>query len=760
MIKSFGEGRGGSLRKYLNLTSTTPKSPPCKGGDFIESVLNSRSNPLTKMNTKTKPNILQTEIIDGVAVVTLDTPGEKVNKLNEPMITEFSELLDRLENDDSLEGALLVSGKDENFIAGADIEMFKTRDTAEEMAELSWTGHEILLRVENFKKPVVVGIHGSCMGGGTELALACHYRVVSDHSATKIGLPEVKLGLLPGMGGTQRLPRLIGIQKALTYMLTGKNMYSYQARKSGFASETVHRHAIREAGIKAVKKLKENKPSRPDKRSLAEKALEGNPLGRKIIFDQALKRTMGQTKGNYPAPPKIIESVKYGYDNGFEKGLRNESKLFGELAVTPESRALVNLFFGMTAAKKIPNEKKVRDIKRIGMLGAGLMGSGITEVSIDHGYHVWLKDQTLENAAKGKGEIEKNLEQKVSKRILSSFEKDETLSLVHPTVSYDGFDKIDLVIEAVFEDLGLKQKIVAEVEEAASDDAIFASNTSSLPITDIAAKAKRPENIIGMHYFSPVQKMPLLEIIKTDKTADWVTATAYDVGLKQGKTVIVVNDGPGFYTTRILAPFMNEALLLLEEGASVEQLDKAMKHFGFPVGPVALFDEVGIDVGAHVADVLSDKFESRGAKTSKKARELVEAGYKGRKNKKGFYKYDSGSKKKKEVNSEIYSFFGGPERKKFDEEEIQQRLSLVMVNEAVHCLQENILMSPVDGDLGAILGLGFPPFLGGPFRYIDREKAGTIVKQMEVLQKEHGARFKPAKLLLDKSKNNNRFHAD
>jgi 3-hydroxyacyl-CoA dehydrogenase / enoyl-CoA hydratase / 3-hydroxybutyryl-CoA epimerase len=713
------------------------------------------------MPTTTKPSILKTEIIDGVAVVKLDTPGEKVNKLNEPMISEFSELLDRLESDDSLVGALLMSGKEENFIAGADIEMFKTRDTVDEMAELSWTGHEILLRVENFPKPVVVGIHGSCMGGGTELALACHYRIVSDHGSTKIGLPEVKLGLLPGMGGTQRLPRLIGIQKALTYMLTGKNMYSYQARKTGFADETVHRHAIQNAGIKAVKKLRKKKHKPADKRPAAEKLLEATPPGRNLVFSQALKRTMGQTKGNYPAPPKIIESVKYGYQNGFEKGLKNESRLFGELAVTPESRALVNLFFGITDSKKIPNQDKVKEVKRIGVLGAGLMGSGITEVSIDHGYHVWLKDQTLDNAAKGMGEIEKNLGQNVSKRIISSFEKDEKLSLVHPTDNYGGFDKIDLVIEAVFEDLDLKQSIVEEVEKAGSEATIFASNTSSLPIGDIAAKAKRPENIIGMHYFSPVQKMPLLEIIKTEKTADWVTATAYDVGIKQGKTVIVVNDGPGFYTTRILAPFMNEALLLLEEGASVEQLDKAMKQFGFPVGPVALFDEVGIDVGAHVAEVLSDKFEERGAKTSKKAKELMEAGYKGRKNRKGFYKYENGSKKKKkEVNKEIYSFFGGPERKRFGDEEIQQRLSLVMVNEAVLCLQEEILLSPVDGDLGAILGLGFPPFLGGPFRYIDREGAGTIVKQMEELQKENGARFKPAKLLLDKSKKNSRFHPD
>ncbi len=703
-----------------------------------------------------KKKIFQIHQQEGVAIITLDTPGEKVNKLNTTLIDEFFDMVARLEQDDQIAGALLVSGKENNFIAGADIEMFKSRETSAELSELSWTGHEILLRIEQSKKPVIACINGSCMGGGTELALACHYRIVSDDSSTKIGLPEVQLGLLPGMGGTQRLPRLIGIQKALTYLLTGKNMYPYQAVKSGFADEIVHKHALITAGIQAVKKLNRNGYTRKDRRSLLEKILEGNPPGRSILFQQARRRTERQTKGNYPAPPKIIESVEYGYKHGFQKGLKNESKLFGELAVTPESRALVQLFFGMTGAKKNPMPESVRDIQRIGVLGAGLMGAGITEVSIDGGYHVWLKDQTLENAVKGESEILKNLDKKVHKRILTSFQRDEKASLIHPTESYDGFEHIDLVIEAVFEDLSLKQKIVEEFEHQAPEHAIFASNTSSLPISEIASRAKRPENIIGMHYFSPVQKMPLLEIIKTDQTADWVTATAYDIGIRQGKTVIVVNDGPGFYTTRILAPFINEALLLLEEGADIEELDRAMKQFGFPVGPAALLDEVGIDVGAHVADVLSGTFEARGAKTSKKARELVQSGYKGRKNRKGFYKYDEGSGKKKGINPEIYTFFGGSDRKTIAMPDIQQRLSLMMVNEAVHCLQDNILESPTDGDLGAILGLGFPPFLGGPFRYIDRMGAEAVADQMNSLRQKHGDRFRPAQLLIDQK--NTPFH--
>jgi 3-hydroxyacyl-CoA dehydrogenase/enoyl-CoA hydratase/3-hydroxybutyryl-CoA epimerase len=704
-----------------------------------------------------KTNIFSIQTVDRVVVITLDTPGEKVNKLNEALIDEFISFIDSFENDDSLDGALLISGKEGNFIAGADIEMFKTRETAKELEELSLAGHDILLRIENLKKPIVVGIHGSCMGGGTELALACHYRIVSDDSSTKIGLPEVKLGLLPGMGGTQRLPRLIGIQKALGYMLPGKNMYSYQAKKTGFADEVVHKHAMVSAGVKAVKKLQAKKFKRTDRRSLMEKVLEGNAIGKKIIYNQARKQTLGQTKGNYPAPLKIIESVSYGLKHGLKKGIQHEAKLFGELAVSPESRALVQLFFGMTDAKKNPLEEKKKDVNRMAVLGAGLMGSGITEVSIEVGIRVWLKDQTIENAVKGADTVKNNLDKLVSKRIISAYERDEKMGHIHPTKSYDRFDKIDLVIEAVFEDLDLKQSIVKEIEEASGEHTIFASNTSSLPISDIAAKAKRPENIIGMHYFSPVQKMPLLEIIKTKKTADWVIATAYDVGVRQGKTVIVVNDGPGFYTTRILAPFMNEALLLLEDGVSIEQLERSMKQFGFPVGPIALFDEVGIDVGAHVAEVLSDTFKSRGARTSEKAAELIEAGYKGRKNKKGFYLYGD-SKKKKEINSEIYSFFGGPNRKTFDDVVIQQRMSMMMINEAVLCLQENILLSPADGDLGAILGLGFPPFLGGPFRYIDKVGIPEINKTLAKLQKDFGVRFKAADLLTEMESKNSTFY--
>ncbi|MFV1882964.1 MAG: 3-hydroxyacyl-CoA dehydrogenase NAD-binding domain-containing protein [Balneola sp.] len=697
-------------------------------------------------------------IKESVAILTLDKPGEKVNTLDESLMTQFEEFLGRLESDDSLKGAVLISGKENNFIAGADIEMFKARETAEDLEQLSKDGHSILNKIEASTKPFVVAIHGSCMGGGLELSLACDYRIATNHSKTVLALPEVKLGVIPGTGGTQRLPRLIGIQKALSYMLTGGNIYARKARSMGLVDELTHKDALEEAGIKAVHTLSGSGSfKRKDKRSFIEKVLEGNPIGRNIIFSQARKKTLGQTKGNYPAPLMIIDSVKYGYQKGLKKGLDNESRLFGEAGATPESRALVNLFFGMTNSKKNPLEGKVKPIRNIGVLGAGLMGSGIADVSINKGgYSVLLKDQTLEAASKGEKVIWDSLNDKSKKRIITSFERDQLISKVTGTDSYDSFGKADLVIEAVFEDLDLKRKIVAQVEEVTGNHCIFASNTSSLPISEIAKGAKRPENIIGMHYFSPVQKMPLLEIITTPQTADWVTATAYDVGVKQGKTVIVVNDGPGFYTTRILAPYMNEALLLLEEGASIEFLDQIMKQFGYPVGPMALLDEVGIDVGAHVGETMAPVFNARGGKSSTKAQELMDAGYLGRKNKKGMYTYNG---KKKEPNREIYSIFGGSSRNNPNVETGQLRMALMMVNEAAYCLQEDILKSPTDGNLGAILGLGFPPFTGGPFRYIDQVGVHTIVDRLNEYTDKFGPRFKPAEILVEYAKAKKRFYS-
>jgi 3-hydroxyacyl-CoA dehydrogenase/enoyl-CoA hydratase/3-hydroxybutyryl-CoA epimerase len=372
-----------------------------------------------------------------------------------------------------------------------------------------------------------------------------------------------------------------------------------------------------------------------------------------------------------------------------------------------------------------------------------------------------MKDVNLDAAAKGMKEIWKSLEKRAKSGAILSFDRDVQYGKLIPCDDYTLFKNTDLVVEAVFEDLDLKKRILADVEAATNEKTIFASNTSALPIADIASGCKRPENVIGMHYFSPVPKMPLLEIITTDRTAPWVTATALDFGIAQGKTCIVVKDGPGFYTTRILAPLLNEAVLLVEEGADSVAIDKAMRQFGYPVGPITLIDEVGIDVGAHVAKGLGKMFAARGMQSSDAFPKLIAQDYKGKKNKKGFYRYDMKKKKGQKIPDDaVYNILGGVPRRGFDAELIQQRVSLMMINEALICLEEGIISCPRDGDIGAVFGLGFPPFHGGPFRYIDYVGAAKILQNMESLQKTCGKRFSPPRILVDAVKSGKNFHKE
>jgi len=721
--------------------------------------------------------VAQVERRDSVAVVWLDEPGEKVNKISRDLVEEFSAILDGIEKDPGVKAVVLASRK-EDFIAGADIEKVLKMNSPCEAYDLSRAGHAVLDRLENFSRPVIAAIHGAALGGGLEVALACHYRMASDDRRTVFALPEMKLGLLPAGGGTQRLPRLIGIRRALEMMLTGRNIYARQALRLGLVDVLIHPYGLLEAAIKAAGELVngvEDSPLRlcagrrkKKKGGVAAAILESNPAGRRFMYYRARKSTLRKTKGNYPAPLKIIDCVETGTEKGPGEGYRTEERLFDELVLGPQAKQLMGLFFGMNALRKSPPAELVRPVRNLGILGAGLMGSGIANISAVNGMDVLLKDMTHAALGHGEREVWRDLDRKVRRGALLPFERDRIFSRITGTLDYTGFGKADLIIEAVFEDLDLKRRTLAEIEDSARQDTIFASNTSSIPISEIANQSKRPELVIGMHYFSPVPKMPLLEIIVTDRTADWVRATCVEAGIRQGKHVIVVRDGPGFYTTRILAPLLNEAMVMLEEGGDVREIDAAMRQLGFAVGPITLLDEVGIDVGAHVYNVLAPLFTWRGLRTSAAMENILHAGYKGRKNRKGFYSYDGGKnrlgwllgKPGKKVNKQIYDFFGGPHRKSFEAREIQDRLTLVMVNEAVHCLQDGILASPRDGDLGAVLGLGFPPYLGGPFRYIDSLGADAVCRRLEELREKNGPRFIAADLLRAKASAGQKFHQD
>lgn len=713
---------------------------------------------------------------NGVCTIWFDQKKEKVNKVSPEILTLFDEVYEDLQNDNSIQAFVLTSKK-KDFIAGADIEMFQRVKQKGDFEPITRKGHELLNKIANSKKPIVAAIHGNALGAGLEIALACQARILSNDKSTKVALPEVKLGLLPGGGGTQRLPRLVGLQAALDMILTGKNVFAMPALKMGLADKVVHVSALQAAAQKFALELV-SKPIKRERNEInldtikkgipaLQKALTGlvleAPLLNKIVFDQAKKMVDKQTQGNYPAPYKILECVEIGWNQGMEKGLDAEATKFEELILSPVSRQLINIFFAMTDKKKNPyDEKLIKKVHRMGMIGAGFMGAGIAEVSLNDDIHVLLKDINQDMISAAYKTIYNDYNKRVSKKALTKIELEEKMALLSGSLNYEDLDNQEIVIEAVFEDLKIKQSILKDVETFAKPNTIFASNTSALPIRHIAEKSKNPELVIGMHYFSPVPKMPLLEIIKTDKTADWVIATCFDVGVRQGKTVIVVHDGPGFYTTRILAPLMNEAQLLLDEGGDILQIDKEMNNFGFPVGPITLADEVGIDVGAHImsGELMEELLQNRPKfKVSKTLLEISKVGYKGRKNKKGFYKYDEkGKKVSGQIDAEIYSFYGGNSRKKFDANDIHMRCAFAMVNEAALCLQEGIIENPLDGDIGAVFGLGFPPFRGGPFRYIDDIGAQKAVDILNDLTERFGDRFEPAQILVDYAKSGKKFY--
>jgi len=694
---------------------------------------------------------------NGVGVITIDVAGETMNTLRAEFVEQVTEVLDKIAADSSIKGVVLISGKNNSFVAGADVSMLDACQSAQDAQAIANQGQEIFQRIEDMKIPFVAAINGPALGGGLELALCCHYRIATESNKTVMGLPEVQLGLLPGSGGTQRLPKMIGIQKAMQLMLTGKQLRPKQAKKYGIVDEVVPGSVLLEIAEKFA--LKGKPKAKAVKLDLVSKVLEKTPFGRQILFKQARKQTVAKTRGNYPAPERIIDCIEAGASGNKAKGYSTEAKLFGQLVMTPESQQLRNIFFATTEMKKETGVEGVEPAKlnKAGVLGGGLMGGGISFVTATKArLPVRIKDIRSEGIA---GAIKYSydlLNKKVKRRFMRNSEMQKQLALLTGSTDYSGFADADVVIEAVFEDLKLKQQMVADVEQNCNEKTIFATNTSSIPIGQIAAEAARPEQVIGLHYFSPVDKMPLAEVIAHDKTSDQTISTTVDLARKQGKTPIVVKDGAGFYVNRILAPYMNESANVLLSGEPIEHLDKALLNFGFPVGPMKLLDEVGIDIGAKISPILEGELGER-FKAPAAFDKLLADDRKGKKNKHGLYKY-SGKKPGKEVDESVYSLLGISPGKKMSEQQIAERCVLLMLNEAAMCLDEQVIRSPRDGDIGAIFGIGFPPFLGGPFRYMDSLGIKHVVARLEHYQGMFGDRFAPAALLTNMQEEGKTFY--
>ncbi len=706
-----------------------------------------------------------------VALLWIEPRGRAVPVLDAAMLEVLPGILDRLDADEGVVGAVLAGGTPGTFLAGADVESFlHYREPAEVVAEIH-RGNALLERIERWRKPLVLAVDGACLGGGTELALAARYVLASSGPRTRFGLPEVRLGLLPGLGGMARLPERVGLLTALDLVLTGKSVYARAARRSGLAHATVPPEGLIDAALRVARELAAGvRVPRVPPRPWSKRVLEA-PLARDLAFRRAVRTAHERTHGNYPAPDRIVEVLRVWAERGRDAALAASAEAFAALLFTPEARALIHLFFAQTAAKKNPWKDLARPVRKVAVLGAGAMGAGIAQVTAEAGVGVLLKDRDTTFALRGKGTVWQGVDGRVGKG-LSAFERDRVVERVVAVGDYAALAQADLTIEAVFEDPAVKQEVLAEVERVTAPGHVFASNTSAIPIARIAERAARPEAVLGMHYFSPVPKMPLLEVVVTERTAEWAVATAVEVGRAQGKTVIVVGDGPGFYTTRTLGVYVAEAMLALRQGADPVDLEQAMVRFGFPLGPLAMLDDVGIDVGAKIQVVLADALRARGMEPDPASEALVAAGYVGRKAGRGFYRYDDG-KRAPVVDPEAMRVAGfltvaaaaGPvfaDRLREPVESgpaLAERLTLALVREAISCLEEGILRSASDGDLGAVFGFGFPPFRGGPFFLVDQRGAGTVVEGLRSLADRHGDRFTPPASLVRMAEEGGRYYA-
>ncbi len=732
---------------------------------------------------------------DGIATITWDMPGRSMNVLNEASMTAYAEALGKALKDDKVRGIILTSGKD-SFIAGADLDMLLNADTSDavKLTEQFSRLQKMFRSQETGGKPMVAAINGTALGGGFEICLACHYRIAAANPKTKIGQPEVKIGLLPGGGGTQRIPRLVGVMNAAPILIEGKDLTVDAAKGLGLIHEVVpagellarakawllaeNKETVVPAYAGKGGKAIDSRAVQPwDKPGFKTPGFPGgqvwSPVGvQTFIGGNAM--IAGKTNGVYPAPKAILSCVYEGLQLPFDTALKIETQYFVSLLRDPVAKSMIRtLFFGLQEANKLARRPKgvaKQEYKKIGVLGAGLMGAGIATVSVQAGLDIVLIDRDQAAADKGKAHIAGELDKLVKRGRLDQAKRDALLAKVTATPDFAALKGVDLVIEAVFENRDVKAEATKKAEASLDKTAVFASNTSTLPITGLAEASARPENFIGLHFFSPVEKMPLVEIIVGKKTSQETLARAMDFVQKIRKTPIVVNDSRGFFTSRVCGAFISEGHRMLKEGIPAPMIENCARFAGMPVGPLSLNDEVAIDLSWKIMDQTRRDAEAAGQKyEGSGADDILELMVKklerfGRKNGKGFYDYPADGKKRlwpelsKYFPADPKLLYGEGEDKRAKESEIKKRLLYVQAVDTARCLEANVLTDPQDGDVGSIMGLGFAPQTGGAISLIDQVGIKKFVAECDEFAKKYGKQFEVPKLLRDMAAKGQSFY--
>lgn len=685
---------------------------------------------------------------DNIALLMLDMAQKSANVLSTEFIEELTTTFQQLHDirATKVKGLLIASAKPKMFIAGADIdEIFAISDSAE-ASEKARMGQEMMAALEGLPFPSVAVIDGPCLGGGLELALACTYRIAGQGSHVKLGLPEVRLGIIPGFGGTQRLPKVIGLVPALDLILTGKILETRRAFKLGLIDDFADSKILIEVGKKWIHQKRKIK--RPSRISLPKKILGDFPIARRLVFQKVKKKVIAQTQRSYPAPLVALEVLQQTYGSKSPFCYELEARKVGQLATTPVCKSLIQLFLATEEIRKVkrPDEQR-RPIQKVGVLGAGVMGGGIAQLLVSKEKTVRLRDISTTAIAKGLKTVRDLNKKLLKRRRINQREAGRRLARIVPTTDWTGFRRVDFVIEAVVEKLKIKKNVFQEVAQCVSSETVLATNTSALSITEIASAVPHPERVIGLHFFNPVHKMPLVEIIQGKETSEETIATTIDLAISMGKTPIVVKDSPGFLVNRILGAYLNEACRILQEGTPIDDIEKAMKKFGMPMGPFELIDEVGLDIAEEVGVYLCSSF-SHFPKPASILSSLRKEGRLGKKEGRGFYVHEKGKKKLDEKYLKTSAEdIGSNLSSKQRYHEMVDRLVLLMVNEASRCLEEKIVLSVRDVDVGMVLGTGFAPFRGGLLSYANTQGLRLIADKLNGLVQKHGDHFQPSKYL-------------